>query len=87
MLLQWAQAAWPDTQLAVVGITPFAGPRWPNNHLRGPTNAAYRSMAQRRGARFIDCRPTGFTDGLHLTAGGNRQLVACLKAGVAPLLR
>ena len=92
-LLQWAQAAWPGTRLAVVALTPYAGARWPNNQLRAATNAAYRALAQRRAARFIECgqgwRPTDggmYTDGLHLTAAGNRQLVACLRAGVAPLL-
>lgn len=89
-LVQWTKAAWPGVKVAVMALTPH---NWEQAEQVGPTNALLQEAAKRQGAAFIQCgqtwRPadkTLFTDGLHFTAAGNKQLVACLRAGVKPLL-
>ncbi|PSC69312.1 hypothetical protein C2E20_7167 [Micractinium conductrix] len=51
-LLTWAQAAWPDTKLAVVELTPY---NWDNARQLGATNRQYRDLAARQGAAVIEC--------------------------------
>lgn len=86
-LLQWLQRTMPDTKVVLMGLLPST------LYDTRPTNAKYEALAARYGAVYAPCglkmNPADrslFSDGLHPTAIGYANALACLKTYVAKLL-
>ena len=77
-------------QVAVMAVLPTT---WADPDLLADANERYAELAKRQGAAFLDCGggldpwdSTQYEDGLHLTAAGLDVMLACMRAGLQPLL-
>jgi lysophospholipase L1-like esterase len=86
-LVKWVMQRLPGSRVFVHALLPTAKPV---KYSIRQVNAGYKELAERTGARFLDCGAAMdpadrrlFSDGLHPSRHGHDLILACLKRELA----